>query len=165
MNGKAKVGPSKVSLNDCCTAPGQTGVGLYQYKVHLFGNAGSPDSAMFAVKAHAMTQLERYPEAAKVILDHTIVDNGLIGARDLDEGRRMVVSISEMMSEIGMTVHKWASNEPRVLPPGTSQRNLVELNSPYLEGLYPEGKALGIVWNTLHDQMSFAPLKPITSET
>ena len=59
-----------------------------------------------------------------------------------------------------MKVHKWASNDPSILPPGTIQRDLVELNSMDLEAQYPEGKALGIVWHTKTDEMSFAPLKP-----
>ena len=122
---------------------------------------GSPDACEFALKIHALLSVAILLMAAIAILDHSIVDDGLVPVKDQVAGKRLVSELVEFAAGLGMTVHKWASNDPSILPPGTPQRDLVELNSHDLDAQYPEGKALGIVWHTRTDEMSFAPLKPV----
>ena len=82
--------------------------------------------------------------AAIAILDHSIVDDGLVPVKDQAAGKRLVEELVEFAAGLGMKVHKWASNDPSILPPGTPQRDLVELNSHDLDAQYPEGKALSV---------------------
>ena len=146
------------------TFPGEEKARIFRAKVHQFGSRGSPDSTCFAMKLHALICIATLIQAAIAILDHCIVDDGLIPIKDRDTGKQLVTEVVQFAAGLGMTVHKWASNDPSILPPGTTQRDLVELNSMDLEAQYPEGKALGIVWHTKTDEMSFAPLKPTLAQ-
>ena len=142
------------------TLPGEDNSRIYRAKVHQFGSRGSPDSTCFAMKLHALINIIKLVMASLAILDHCIVDDGLIPVKDREYGLKLVQELIDFAAGLGMKVHKWASNDPSILPPGTPQRDLVELNSMDLEAQYPEGKALGIVWHTKTDEMAFAPLKP-----
>ena len=145
------------------TLPGEDNSRIFRAKVHQFGSRGSPDSTCFAMKLHALINIIKLALAALAILDHCIVDDGLIPIKDREYGLKLVTEMIDFAAGLGMKVHKWASNDPSILPPGTPQRDLVELNSMDLEAQYPEGKALGIVWHTKTDEMTFAPLKPTHS--
>ena len=143
------------------TRPAQTQAKVLRAKVHQFGSAGSPCTSTFAFKRHAIVKVQSYPQASPAVLKHTMMDDLLAPTLNQEKAKILVTEFIDLAGTMGMKVHKWASNDPSVLPQGTKQRDLVEINSPDMDSQYPEGKALGIVWHTRTDQMSFAVMKPV----
>ena len=145
------------------TKPQEQQAGVYRANVHQFGSSSSPNSSIFPLKLQALRKAATHALASRAIIDKSIVDDTLTPALNPELGVKTVSEIIDIAASMGMKVHKWASNDPSILPKDTPQRELVELSSPDLEGQYPEGKALGIIWHTRTDEMSFAPLKPVVA--
>ena len=152
------------------TKPEETQAGVYQANVHQFGSAGSPSSSTFPVKYHALKRATVYPKASPAMIKKTMMDDGLCPERDSEQAKVLVTEITKLLAEIGMVPHKWASNDPTVLPPGTPQRDSIDLKNPEASewaptdmgttpDAYPESKALGITWSTITDELSFASIR------
>ena len=153
------------------TAPEEKDASVYQANVHQFGSAGSPSSSSFPVKFHALKREPDYPRASPAMIHKTLMDDGLCPEKTSEEARQLVQEITGLLGEIGMTAHKWASNDPSVLPPGTPQRDSIDLRNPdmnewaptdmgaLLDQTHPESKALGITWSTVTDELSFSSLR------
>ena len=65
------------------------------------------------------------------------MDDELVPVKDPSVGTTLVSELVALTGSMGMDIHKWASNDPSILPEGTPQRDLVELNSPDTDALFP----------------------------
>jgi hypothetical protein len=57
----------------------------YEFKVHCFGNAGSPSVAISVVRDYAKKNQKRFPRAADAILNATHVDDTLDSFETIEE--------------------------------------------------------------------------------
>ncbi len=60
---------------------------VYQFQVHVFGNAGSPCVAVFTVKEHANKYKDRFPSAVETLHKSTWIDDVLDSADTVAGGK------------------------------------------------------------------------------
>ena len=87
----------------------------YWFKVHSFGNAGSPAVSTNVIKIHAEINKQKYPLAFELIHFHTHMDDTLSSFDTVSEAIEAGKQCTALLSEIGMNWSKMGSNEPEVL--------------------------------------------------
>ena len=133
---------------------------VYQFQVHVFGNAGSPFLAVFVVKEHARTFQVRFPVAVETIVQSTLIDDILDSADTVAEARTVLMQVRNILSQAGMTLAKAHSNSLEVLrglEDGEVAKGVLNVSAacnkdPNLAKL----KALGLSYDPRGDQFTFA---------
>ena len=74
----------------------------YQFKRHLFGSVGSVNVAVGTVRNAAESFKERYPRAAEMILDSSLVDDNLDSFNTIEEAQRVAGELREIMASVGI---------------------------------------------------------------
>ena len=124
---------------------------IIEATVHQFGNRGSPVTVVFVIKWKAYTMRYECPLAAQVILDGSIVDD-CMGSQPTEElAQELVEQLKKVFNSCGMTIHKWASSSPRVVPNANMEERAIKEYSDE----FPEGKALGLYWDPAKDVFRF----------
>lgn len=137
---------------------------IFMFQVHVFGNAGSPFVAIYAVREQARKFANRYPAAADTISQSSLVDDILDSADTVEEAAATLQQVREILADVGMEVRKCMSNEPAVLaglPKGARAEELLDLTvvctkDPQLKTL----KTLGIRYDHKQDEFFFEMHKP-----
>ena len=132
---------------------------VYQFNVHVFGLSSSPYVAMSVVKAHAKCHGDRWPIAEKAIRQNSLVDDIWLISDDKAEVRQGMLEVTEVMKEMGITVHKWGSNCPELLRDIPMDKRAKEVK--LAEEDNPAIKALGLTWDTERDAILFTKPPPI----
>ena len=86
------------------TRPDKQKSSIFRAKVHQFGSRGSPDATEFAMKFHALLVAATLLLASIAILDHSIVDDGLVPIKDQNTGKQTVQELIQFAAGLGMTV-------------------------------------------------------------
>ena len=60
-------------------------------------------------------ELQRYPKAAKKVLENMHVDDALFGADTMDEAIVLAKSLTELLKAGGFPLRKWLANHPNLL--------------------------------------------------
>jgi hypothetical protein len=94
---------------------GQTSLTEYQFTRHPFGNTGSPCIAMFIVRRRAEELRDRYPEAAKIITDYSIIDDVMTSTDTVDQAKKIYDGAKAILGACSMEIHKIASNNDELL--------------------------------------------------
>ncbi len=137
---------------------------VFQFQVHVFGNAGSPFVAIWAVREQAKKFAKKYPQAADTISNSSLVDDILDSADTVEEAAETLGHVREILGDVGMEVRKCMSNKPQVLkglPKGARAEELLDLTAvctkdPQLKSL----KTLGIRYDPKKDEFFFEMDKP-----
>jgi hypothetical protein len=129
----------------------------YEFKVHCFGNAGSPSVAISVVRDYAKKNQKRFPRAADAILNATHVDDTLDSFETIEEAIKTAKEIQLLYSEIKMQLRKFASNSEDFMKAFEKSNWAAdfELIGDNQKMTFPTKKALGVVWNTGTDEFSF----------
>ena len=134
-----------------------------QLTSHPFGLSSSPYVAMKVVQQHAEKNAHVYPLAKRVVDKCVIVDDFIVSHDDPAILRQTLKELQALLKNIGMTLHKMASNEATILtdiPPEQIAKSKVLGEDEIVEDKrFPTIKALGIIWNAERDTLAilFAP--------
>ena len=119
----------------------------YRHKVLAFGLSSAPYLAIETVQSHIKKFEEKYPEVTESLLDSTYVDDYCHGEDTIDEAIATVDTAHTIMTEAGMELRKWESNEPEVMK---HCMNISPTNTSN-----EERKVLGVYWNSLKDTLFY----------
>ena len=96
------------------------------------------------------------PRAASTVLDGTVVDDLMDSVPEEEDARELIEQLQRVINSCGMTIHKWASSHPQVLPvPSVPIKEFSDNSDDF-----PSGKALGLSWHTQKDELRFKLDKP-----
>jgi hypothetical protein len=132
----------------------------FKFTRHAFGNRGSPCVANFVLRHHALTKAGTFPRAVDALCESTLMDDTLVSVRTVEEARQLVKDLQEVTSQIGMYMHKMASNVPEVLDGIQPERRAHEFQLMTTEDKDTEAlmKTLGMMWLTKEDIFKFKPM-------
>ena len=132
---------------------------VYQFQVHVFGNAGSPFLAVYVVKEHAKKYQHKFPQASDTLQHSTLIDDVLDSVDSIKEAEQVLKQVRTILQEAGMQLVKLHSNQGRILrsfPPEVVRAGCVDVAAACTK---PEQnstlKALGICYNPSADQFYF----------
>jgi hypothetical protein len=140
---------------------------IFEFDRHLFGNAGSPTIAIFAVKETALKFAELLIRAAECIAESTIVDDNLDSVCTDDEAIQVILDLNIIYGSIGMKMRKIASNSTKVLKAcdpshlNDCANKLIQLGSHTedevddMDAPVASMKTLGVGWNSQTDTFGF----------
>ncbi|GFX78354.1 DUF1758 domain-containing protein [Trichonephila clavipes] len=90
---------------------GENGVQVYRFNRVLFGVNASPFLLAATIKTHIGKYMERYPDTVRT-LDHCFyVDDLVTGEDDAKSAFDLSSKAAKIMSEAGMNLRKWISND------------------------------------------------------
>ena len=133
---------------------------VIQLSSHPFGLTSSPYVAMRVVAKHAEDRKQLYPLALRAVEEHVIVDDFIISDDDPEILSNTLKQLTGVLQEIGMNIHKIASNAPQVLQsisPDKIAKSMTLGQSAETEDEHaalPTIKTLGVVWNGEADEFS-----------
>ena len=137
----------------------------YRYTVHPFGACSSPAVAMFAMRCIAefgRNSGELTENQARFIETSFYMDDGTDSLPEAQEAIQLLVGVKAYLQKFGIEVHKINSNEPQVKESFAS--------NDYSDSIVcidpnPVPKTLGVVWDTVTDEVSVRmniPDRPFT---
>ncbi|XP_033231561.1 uncharacterized protein LOC117182582, partial [Belonocnema kinseyi] len=128
-----------------------------------YGTASAPFLATRALRQIGKENKENYPTASQVIIRDFYVDDLLTGTDTVEEAKELKGELTQLLSDAGMELRKWASNDPSVLNDSnysTSEKTIQTEKDP---------KTLGLLWDprtdTLRYSLKEAPYAKITKLT
>ncbi|GFX37075.1 integrase catalytic domain-containing protein [Trichonephila clavipes] len=96
---------------------GENGVQVYRFNRVLFGVNASPFLLAATIKTHIGKYMEKYPDTVRT-LDHCFyVDDLVTGEDDAKSAFDLSSKAAKIMSEAGMNLRKWISNDCRIFDP------------------------------------------------
>ncbi|KRY46071.1 hypothetical protein T03_16867, partial [Trichinella britovi] len=115
-----------------------------------FGLTCSPFLAINTVRVHARRHQDAAPRAAAEILENMYVDDLATSCDTIEEARELAGELRALLASGGFHLHKWASNEPKVLTSVPEEERSAS-NRSHL------WKTLGMQWDRRADVLTFSP--------
>lgn len=137
-------------------------VDTYQCNTVTYGLTSSPYLALRTVKQLCVDEGEAFPEAVRVLLRDTYIDDVATGTNSLSDAIKLRDDLITLLAKGNFTLSKWASNHPKLLEKiESSDKNEdpVSLSSKEDTTL----KILGLQWNPDIDCFTykFEPIRPV----
>ncbi|XP_062704329.1 uncharacterized protein LOC109403153 [Aedes albopictus] len=120
---------------------------VYRLTTVTYGLASAPFQAVRAVKQLCIDEAARFPEAARVVVEDSYIDDILTGADTLEQAVRLKDEIIGLFDSGKFELHKWCSNSSEFLQ--TLPQDKIE--KKLMVGEKQSVKALGIVWKPDED--------------
>ncbi|CAB4029376.1 Hypothetical predicted protein [Paramuricea clavata] len=114
---------------------------VFQWKRVLFGDACSPDLAMFAIRMLADVKENAQPIGAKALKENTYIDDVANSVSEPEEAKRTITEVDSILAMGKFSIKAWNSNHAAVYK--NPQENEVEF--------------LGHVWDKLKDTLKEKP--------
>lgn len=133
----------------------------YQLLTVTYGTASAPYLAIKTLHKLARDYEDRYPVAANIALKDFYVDDVLSGADTVTTAIESRDQLIKLLNKGGFTLHKWASNNKRILGDitATTTSDAVSLDFDNSTSI----KTLGIRWKPQKDEFEFKiTFKPAT---
>jgi len=131
---------------------------IFEFRVHIFGNTGSPSVAVYALKSAAEDKEREYPEAADTIAESSLMDDLMDSYQDMAEAKRALEGILRILEYAGFAAHKFVSNSEDLLsgvgPDLRAKTMEWDLPGVQLSNL-PNVKVLGLIYLALEDEFRF----------
>ncbi|XP_014522567.1 uncharacterized protein LOC106779051, partial [Vigna radiata var. radiata] len=125
---------------------------VYLLNTVTFGLAPSPFLAIRTLRKHAQDHGEKYPEAAKILLNSTFVDDILGGAETEEDAREIILALIALLALGDFHPRKWTSSHPSIL----EGFHASELEIPCLDDPNnPRFSILGMLWLAVKDAFTF----------
>ena len=129
----------------------------YRMCVHLFGATSSPACAMFTLRSAAdLYGGDSTEEAASFVKDDFYIDDGITSTKTAAQAISLVENAVELCSKVGFKLHKFASNDKKVLmsiPAASRASGLQEMDVS--RDRLPVERTLGVQWDTDTDTFLF----------
>ncbi|XP_050043628.1 uncharacterized protein [Dermacentor andersoni] len=117
-----------------------------------FGVTSSPFLLAATLQHHLEGLPERYAETAGILRKHLYVDDLVTGVDSLDKGKVLCQESKDILSQAGMRLHKWMSND-RDLVNFLENGNVESTNAD--AGHAAATKVLGVGWNAQTDHFEY----------
>ncbi|XP_073789994.1 uncharacterized protein [Danio rerio] len=129
---------------------------IYEWQVLPFGTACSPCCATFALQLHARTHSKEGDGVRHSVEQCFYVDNCLQSVDTVDEARKLVDQIREVLATGGFEIRQWACNLPDVIKhlPAEARSDSMERWLSYDEPDLLE-PALGLSWHWGTDTLRY----------
>jgi len=136
---------------------------VYEFVVHVFGNAGSPAVAVFVLKSVAAELEEECPLAAETIAELSLMDDVMDSYSSVEEARKALRELLTVFKNAGFTAHKFCSNSQELLsdiPEALRAKSLQLESSVQGRSDLPDVKVLGLLYAADEDafRFQFAPV-------
>jgi hypothetical protein len=135
----------------------------YQLNTVTYGMNSSPYLAIRTLHQLAEDEGLDFPDAARILRNHTYVDDIITGADTETEAVILQQQLISLLNRGGFELRKWVSNSPKLLD------NLPDtyLESPkFLENSnIPQFNVLGLQWSPTFDSFSYKVQSPVKCET
>ncbi|XP_068989249.1 uncharacterized protein [Neodiprion pinetum] len=127
----------------------------YQLTTVTYGLASAPYLAIRVLHQLVQDEGKQYPFASHVILENTYVDDILSGAEDVDQGRKKINELNQLLKTGGFELQKWTSSHPETLV--DISRNHQEIAMHLNLDQSPFFRALGLAWRPDIDAFALSP--------
>ncbi|XP_046491845.1 uncharacterized protein [Neodiprion pinetum] len=127
----------------------------YQLTTVTYGLASALYLAIRLLHQLVQDEGKQYPLASHVILENTYVDDILSGAENVDQGRKKINELNQLLKAGGFEVQKWTSSHPETLV--DISRNHQEIAMHLNLDQSPFFRALGLAWRPDIDAFAFSP--------
>lgn len=114
----------------------------YTLNTVTYGTKSAPFLAVRCLNQLGLENMEKYPNAAKIILHHFYVDDMLTGAATTAEAIQVCNEVKTILQSSGFDLRKWISNDPQVLENISSDTTSDRVHF----GDKDKNKTLGIFW-------------------
>ncbi|CAB4027066.1 Gypsy retrotransposon integrase 1 [Paramuricea clavata] len=131
---------------------------IYESTRHTFGLRSSPFVCIEVTKDAARKHIDKYPIAAKAMLESTIVDDVLTSVEDEKTALELIEHLKEIYDTVGMKIRKFASNSKLIMDTLDDDQKApnVELTDKSLfETSLPVIKVLGLIYLAEKDIFTF----------
>ena len=125
----------------------------YRHTVLAFGLRSAPYLAIETVQSHIKKFIDIHPDVTESLLDSTYVDDYCNSEETVSNAMDTVTTASQIMTEAGMELRKWQSNEPEVM-------KHCKAISPSTDVTKDERKVLGMHWKSSEDYLYYIPKAP-----
>ena len=95
--------------------PGADRPNLLRYRVVAFGVVSSPFQAIWCLHETARMNIEKYPEAAKIILEMTYMDDINVTATSSEDAKRLTHDVFTILESGGFYGHKISASDPEIV--------------------------------------------------
>ncbi|XP_076661119.1 uncharacterized protein LOC143364992 [Halictus rubicundus] len=125
----------------------------YELNTVTYGTASAPFLATRVLREIGLTCAHIYPTSSKVIINDFYVDDLLTGAQTEYEIETLKTELTQICSQAGMNLRKWASNCPTVTTTDSTESNR-EI------AVDKDPKTLGLLWSPTTDNLIFIVKPP-----
>ena len=135
----------------------------YRMTVHPFGGCWSPSCCTYALQ-QAAEHSECSKRTKQVIKESFYVDDCLCATPDLDSAQNLAAELRMVLTQAGFTLTKWTSNSRDFITTIPREDQAPSVRDLNMEAL-PVERALGVIWDTERDVLTFRITKPSKPET
>ncbi|XP_043468378.1 uncharacterized protein LOC122502412 [Leptopilina heterotoma] len=125
----------------------------FQLLTVTYGMSSSPFLANRVLKQLAQDEGLSYPLAKKALENEFYVDDGLIGANDIQTARELKRDLTKLLKKGGFVLDKWSTNNPLILDTNKDCINESPINLTKLTEKHP---VLGILWDSRKDEFCYS---------
>ncbi|XP_076384507.1 uncharacterized protein LOC143263380 [Megalopta genalis] len=125
----------------------------YELNTVTYDTASAPFLATRTLHEIGLTCAHTFPTSSKVIINDFYVDDLLTGAQTEQEIETLKRELTQILSQAGMDLRKWASNCPTVTATDSTERNR-EI------AVDKDPKTLGLLWSPTTDHLMFRVESP-----
>jgi hypothetical protein len=126
-------------------------VAVYKLNTVTYGTTSAPFLATRTLKQIAIDNRDNFPIAAELLETDFYVDDLVSGVSDIEAGKQVQKQLIELLSCAGMKLHKWSSNDKRIL-----QELPFEAQEYHFDRDEEKVKTLGLIWNPKCDTFEFS---------
>ncbi|XP_059220686.1 uncharacterized protein LOC131995745 [Stomoxys calcitrans] len=128
-------------------------ISIYELNTVTYGTASAPYLAIRVLQRLAHDYRDRYPVAARVLLQDSYVDDVISGSDSIDNVKPLYKDLCTLLDEGGCNLRKWVTNSKELLAviPEEHRGTSVNLNFDRDNVV----RTLGIQWNTATDSFFF----------
>lgn len=128
----------------------------YRMKFHLFGATSSPGCTNLALKTTAEDNACGHETAADFLKTNFYVDDGLKSTSTVTEAVFLIKDAREMCAKGGFRLHKFVSNNKRVIESVPVDDRAKGVKEPNLDqDVLPVERVLGVEWCVESDSFQF----------
>jgi len=125
----------------------------YLLQTITYGMSPAPFLALRTLHQLARDESERFPEATKVLVRDSYIDDIIVGCDSLESAHALKVDLINLLQCGGFELKKWSSNHPELISDVTQQTQEISICSDP-QDLRPV-KVLGIKWLPSTDNFTY----------
>lgn len=138
----------------------------YELNTVTYGTASAAYLAIRCLQQLAVENREQFPNACGKIASSFYVDDFLCGSDSIDEGKKLISEVDQILRSAGFNLRKWVASDKKVLG------NLLSSASSADHKILTEDdatKTLGVTWNSKEDifyyTISISSVNPVTKRS
>ncbi|XP_076392689.1 uncharacterized protein LOC143265292 [Megachile rotundata] len=130
---------------------------VYELNTVTYGTASAPFLATRCLRQVGLDNIEKYPDASRVIIKDFYVDDLLTGADSVEEAQVIKRDVEQLLDTVGFKLRKWASNEATVF------QNSMDKDKRIVSQKEEDPRTLGILWSPVSDDLRIVSSSQVTT--